>query len=247
MRGVFVLSSHATAEAPLSKRIPFSMILRRSIAEAHDRADPHRFMNALLDSGRSLSGYAQLIAQYHFIYAVLEQASDAMADHPVAGKFVFDELRRNNAIEADLQFLVGPDWRNAIEPLPATVSYVNRIRSVAFDWAGGFVAHHYTRYLGDLAGGLLMRRLLERNYALYGPGTLFYRFEDLGCTVAAFRGHYRSLLDTVPWDDVERARVVDESLVGFDCTVGVFTEVTKGMLSSPHASAVAGSPSETMS
>lgn len=110
------------------------------------------------------------------------------------------------------------------------MSYVNRIRSVAFDWAGGFVAHHYMRYLGDLAGGLLMRRLLERNYELYGPGTLFYRFENLGCTVAAFRDRYRSLLDTVPWDDVERARVVDESLVGFDCTVGVFTDVTEGML-----------------
>lgn len=217
----------ATTEAPLDQA-RFSAVLRRSTLGVHDRANHSRYMDALLGGALTLSGYTQLAVQYHYIYGAIEQASTAMAGDRVGGEFVFDELRRTPSLEADLEFLVGPDWRATIEPLPATRAYADRIRSVAFDWAGGYVAHHYTRYLGDIAGGQVIRRLLEKNYRIDGPGSLFYRF-DLPMSAPAFRDRYRGLLDTAPWDEAERAKVIDETLAAFECNIAVFDELADGM------------------
>jgi heme oxygenase len=203
-----------------AEQIPFSTTLRESTRDVHERAHQSRFMDALFDSRLPLAAYARLAAQYHFVYQAIEEASDALAGHPVGGPFVFDELRRGPALAADLAFLVGEDWT---EPVPATEDYVRRIRAVAFDWPGGYVAHHYTRYLGDLAGGQAVRSLLERAYGVEGPGAHFYRF-DLG-GVPVFRKRYRALLDEAPWDEAERQLIVNEALVAFECNVAMLADL----------------------
>jgi len=50
-------------------------------------------------------------------------------------------------------------------------------RDVSDDWPAGFVAHHYVRYLGDLSGGQILRRSLERAYP--NAPTAFYTFERI--------------------------------------------------------------------
>ncbi|MTD56635.1 biliverdin-producing heme oxygenase [Amycolatopsis pithecellobii] len=204
---------------------PFSATLRESTRGVHERAHQSAFMDALFGSRLPLPAYARLAAQYHFIYQALEEASDALTDHPVGGAFVFDELRRGPALAGDLAFLVGDDWATRIEPLPATQDYVRRIRTVAFDWPGGYVAHHYTRYLGDLAGGQAVRKLLEQTYGITGPGALFYHFElD---NVPAFRKRYRALLDEAPWDSTERQRILTETLVAFEFNIAMLADLAR--------------------
>jgi heme oxygenase len=98
---------------------------------------------------------------------------------------------------------------------------------VAFDWPGGYVAHHYTRYLGDLAGGQAVRTLLKRTYGVEGPGSLFYHF-DID-HVPAFRKRYRALLDAAPWDEAERQRIVTETLVAFEFNVAVLADLAEDL------------------
>ncbi|WP_410630623.1 heme oxygenase (biliverdin-producing) [Amycolatopsis sp. cmx-4-83] len=202
---------------------PFSATLRASTLEVHEKANYSTYMRALLGGELSQEGYTQLAIQYYFIYGAIEAASDAMADHPVGGEFVFDELRRLPSLERDLAHLVGPDWRTTITPLASTREYVARVRE-ASSWAGGYVAHHYTRYLGDIAGGQAIRRLLERQYDVAEAGTLFYHFDGIG-SAPRFRDQYRAKLDSAPWDEAERARVIGETLVAFECNVAVFDEL----------------------
>lgn len=206
------------------EQTPFSTTLRESTRDLHDRASRSGFMDALFDGRLPLSAYGRLAAQYHFIYQAIEEASDAQAGHPVGSAFVFDELRRGPALAADLTFLVGEDWAERIEPVPATEDYVRRIRTVAADWAGGYVAHHYTRYLADLAGGQAVRSLLKRAYGVEGRGALFYHFE-IG-SVPEFRKRYRTLLDEAPWDAAERRRIVTETLVAFEFNVAVLRDLS---------------------
>ncbi|MET8995203.1 biliverdin-producing heme oxygenase [Amycolatopsis sp. NPDC004169] len=202
---------------------PFSATLRASTLEVHDRANYSTYMRALLGGELTRQGYAELAVQYYFVYGALEAASDAMAGDPVGGEFVFEELRRLPLLERDLAHLVGPDWRETITPLASTREYVARIRE-ASAWAGGYVAHHYTRYLGDIAGGQAIRRLLEKTYDVAEAGTLFYHFEGIG-SAPRFRDQYRAKLDNAPWDEAERARVIDETRVAFECNVAVFEEL----------------------
>ncbi|GAA5151684.1 MULTISPECIES: heme oxygenase (biliverdin-producing) [Amycolatopsis] len=210
--------------APLTaEQLPFSALLRESTRDVHERAHHSAFMSTLFDGGLTLDGYARLVTQYYFIYQAIEEAADAQRDHPVAAPFVVDELRRVPALEADLAFFLGEDWADRIEPVPATEDYVRRIRTVAFDWPGGYVAHHYTRYLGDLAGGQAVRALLKRTYSVEGPGALFYAF-DIG-NVPAFRKRYRACLDEAPWDEAERRRIVTETLTAFECNIAVFADL----------------------
>ncbi|QKV77899.1 heme oxygenase (biliverdin-producing) [Amycolatopsis sp. Hca4] len=202
---------------------PFSATLRASTLEVHDRANYSTYMRALLGGELTRQGYAELAVQYYFVYGALEAASDAMAGDPVGGEFVFEELRRLPLLERDLAHLVGPDWRETITPLASTREYVARIRE-ASAWAGGYVAHHYTRYLGDIAGGQAIRRLLEKTHDVAEAGTLFYHFEGIG-SAPRFRDQYRAKLDNAPWDEAERARVIDETRVAFECNVAVFEEL----------------------
>ncbi|HWD02330.1 MAG TPA: biliverdin-producing heme oxygenase [Amycolatopsis sp.] len=202
---------------------PFSAELRASTRALHDRANHSVYMNALLGGELSLAGYTQLAVQYFFIYQAIERASDTMAGDRVGGEFVFAELRRLPSLESDLTHLVGPGWRDRVRPLVSTEAYAARVAEAA-KWAGGYVAHHYTRYLGDIAGGQIIRRLLEKKFGLAGAGALFYHFDDLG-SAPAFRDRYRAKLDAAPWDDADRARVIDETLVAFEHNVAVFDEL----------------------
>jgi heme oxygenase len=96
---------------------------------------------------------------------------------------------------------------------------VARLREAATD-GPVFVAHHYTRYLGDLAGGQVVGKVLERAYGVTGPGALFYDFSPLG-SPSAFRVRYRALLDGAAWDDIEQRRVMDEAVRAFELNIAV--------------------------
>jgi heme oxygenase (biliverdin-producing, ferredoxin) len=199
--------------------IPFHQSVRRSTLEAHQRANHSPFMDALFDGRLAVADYARLVEQYSFVYGALEAVSDALAADPVAGPFVIDTLRRADRIAADLAFYGVTDP----EPLPATERYAARIREVA-DWPAGFVAHHYTRYLGDVAGGQAVAALLPRRYGVTGGGTAFYDFSDLG-PVPRFRERYRALLDAAPWDSAERDRVVDEVKTAYELNIAMFHDL----------------------
>ena len=188
----------------------FSTRLRERTRADHDSAETSQFMTDLLDGQLSRERYAELVAQLSFVYSALEAASDAMRADPIAGGFVSDSLRRSPAIAADLEALLGVEWSEQIAPSPATEEYCDRIREVCFTWPGGFVAHHYTRYLGDLSGGQVIGAIVRRVYDLpRDAGAALYEFPWI-TDKNAFRAEYRERLDTAPWDVEEQERVVDE-------------------------------------
>jgi heme oxygenase len=63
--------------------------------------------------------------------------------------------------------------------------------------AGAFVAHHYTRYLGDLSGGQYLGPAIARSYGLDTDGHRFFVFD--GVDPFAFKAHYRHMLDNLNW------------------------------------------------
>ncbi|HEX2312305.1 MAG TPA: biliverdin-producing heme oxygenase, partial [Thermomonospora sp.] len=201
-------SPHAS---PAPSRPPgegFAARLRAATSTDHDLSEHSPYMAALLAGRLPREDYAALVAQLSFVYDVLERAADRMRTDPVAGPFDLPGLRRREALHADLTFYYGPRWPERLEPTDATRRYCDRLREVCFDWPGGFVAHHYTRYLGDLSGGQAIAARLTRAYGLTnGHGLRFYRFEGKPRTL---KTRYRALLDTAPWNEPERTRIITE-------------------------------------
>lgn len=188
----------------------FSVVLRKASMQDHAEAESTSYIGDLMSAKLPLSAYADLSVQLHAVYTALEDAADTMRDDPVAGRFVFDQLTRKPALEADLAVLIGDDWADRLKTLNATDEYVDRLREVGATWPGGFVAHHYVRYMGDLSGGQFIGRGVERAYELAdGAGATFYRFPEIP-KLKIFKDAYRTLLDEAPFDADERERILAE-------------------------------------
>merc|ERR1719152_848314 len=112
--------------------------------------------------------YAQLLTSLYFVYRAMEKAIGS-ADSPASVKALdFPELRRLEALEEDMAYFYGPDWRLSVKPSPATEAYVQRIEEVAMNpkLAYLLVAHQYTRYVGDLFGGQMMGGMATKSLGL---------------------------------------------------------------------------------
>lgn len=206
---------------------PFSTLIRTASHEAHTQAENAPFMGELLGGKLGVEAYRRYTEQLWFVYRALEEGAEALASDPVAGPFVRGDLFRVPALERDLDHLHGgADWRAGLAPLPATAAYADRVAEVARDWPGGYVAHHYTRYLGDLSGGQIIRGTAEKTwgFARKGDGVRFYVFEGIA-NPAAFKREYRALLDAIAADDLEKQRIVDECKRAFALNTCVFHDL----------------------
>ncbi|WP_348789522.1 biliverdin-producing heme oxygenase [Leifsonia sp. NPDC080035] len=208
----------------MAEPIPFSQALRERTRTVHQESEGAVFMQDLMSGKGSRDDYIHLLSQHYFIYEALEEAAAHMAGDPVAALFITPKLTRLPAIEADLEFLIGPDWRERIHPLPSTLRYTARVREVGHGWPGGFVAHHYTRYLGDLSGGQIIRTLLQRQYGFETNGVGFYLFTEIA-KPKVFKDVYRAQLDAVDWDDDERDRVIAEVALAFRFNTELFDDL----------------------
>ncbi|MEV4235616.1 MULTISPECIES: biliverdin-producing heme oxygenase [unclassified Nocardia] len=210
----------------MSDTVPFSTAIRTATAQQHEAAENSSFISDMLGGELGIDSYHRYTAQLWFIYRALEDRWDALADDPIAGPFIRPELARTAELERDLAHLIGPDWRAALEALPATAAYAARIDECAREWPAGYIAHHYTRYIGDLSGGQVIRGTAEKLWNLphRGDGVRFYVFDALG-NPAAFKREYRGLLDQLPLDDLERRRVLDEGQRAFALNTAVFAEL----------------------
>jgi len=205
--------------------IPFSQALRERTWSSHGDSEGASFMKDLMTGKGTREDYIALVAQHFFIYEAIEAAAERFADNTVAAPFISPQLTRLNAIEDDLAFLIGSDWRDQISPLPTTVAYVNRVNEIAAEgWVGGFIAHHYTRYLGDLSGGQAIRRLMQRQFGFETNGVGFYFFDQIA-SPKEFKETYRDELDAVEWDDAERTRVIDEVLEAYRFNTELFVDL----------------------
>ena len=204
---------------------PLSAVLRSSTWRSHTRAEYSPFEVALVQGVLPKAAYAELMAQTLFIYQAIEECAAAFTDDPIAGPFCFAELTRIPAIEADLAFYFGPEWRDLIAPLPITSEYTARIRAVAAEGPERFVAHHYTRYLADLSGGVAIDGAITRAYGLEEDGRRFYVFDIPDFD--AFKGTYRGLLDQLPLTVDQQVALIDEAAIAYEFNIALVNDLTE--------------------
>ncbi|MFD0774114.1 heme oxygenase (biliverdin-producing) [Streptomonospora algeriensis] len=203
---------------------PFSEQLKQATWSAHEDAEQHGFSRALLEGTLPRAGYAAMVAQHYFAYAALEEVGRSLTADPVAGRVVHPGLFRVPALERDLAALYGADWRERIAPTAPTRAYAARIGRTARDPAG-YVAHHYTRYLGDLSGGQFIRKAAAHTYGLdERGGTAFYDFSALG-SLPRFKARYRAQLDALQLDAAAREHVVDETRRAYRLNAAVLADL----------------------
>ncbi|MER5319396.1 heme oxygenase (biliverdin-producing) [Streptosporangium roseum] len=203
---------------------PFSEVLRNATWGDHESAEDDSYLKALMAGQLSREAYGEMIAQHYFAYAALDGASRSLADDPIAVPFVFPELYREEALIRDLETVYGAGWKSRIEPSKPTRTLVARINQVA-TWPGGYIAHHYTRYMGDLSGGQFIRMELQKIYGYQpGGGVDFYLFDEVG-SLPRFKNEYRARLDALPVDEAEKQRIIRETKLAYQLNTEVLGEL----------------------
>ena len=211
-----------TSPLDASPAAPLSELLRTATRPQHEHAETRGFVTELMGGALSREAYIDLATQHHAIYSALEAAGERLKDDAVAGPFVMDELLRVPSLEADLALLLGDDWRERIDLLPATVAYVERLNQI--DSAAALVPHHYTRYLGDLSGGQIISRMLQRHYGMAEEELTFYAFAAIP-KPKPFKDSYRELLDSAAFTPEQINAVVEEAKVAFDLNAALFNDL----------------------
>lgn len=202
---------------------PFSQTLRERTWNTHNSTESATFMSDLMSGKGTRDDYTALVAQHYFMYEALERVEQRFTADPEASRVITARLTRLPHLEADLEFLMGADWRSEISPTPATERYVARIE--AADWAGAFIAHHYTRYLGDLSGGQHIYKVMQRRFDLGIDGVRFYLFDDIA-DPAEFKNEYRAALDGFGWSEADAELVIDEVVAAYQLNEDVFHDLS---------------------
>ena len=210
---------------------PLSIAMREGSQLEHRAAESAQFTTALLEGRVDESGYLDYLLRLRRIYGALETIGDQLAEDPLVAAVYDTALVRREALEADLgrwAELTGIDLANVVEPAsPATDAYVERI-AASTSWGGLYVAHHYTRYLGDLSGGQAIGRILAREFDLTAgePGLAFYSFAQID-KPKPYKDGYRARLDALDLDSTEKGRIVDEVKLTFGLNQALFEELDK--------------------
>lgn len=202
---------------------PLSRVLRRETWSDHERAQYSDFEVALVRGTISREAYRDLLAQVYFVYEALENRNEELRNDPIAGPVILDELNRKEAVESDLVFFWGPDWRDKIDLLPVTKEYVERIRNAT---PAQFVAHHYNRYLADLSGGLMIDEGLKKAWDLSEEGRRYYIFEGID-SATEFKNAYRGALDELPVSPEEKLEIIIEAIAAYEYNIEMANDLTE--------------------
>ena len=178
------------------------------------------------------TSYRKLLSDLYFVYKAMEDEIDRLVkeDHPVIKHIGFKELFRTETLENDLKFYYGQNWINEISISDSAKLYVNRIHQVANESPELLVAHHYTRYIGDLSGGQILKKIAKKALNLEGENGLnFYEFKMIE-DEKKFKESYSNTLNQLPIDQKIADNIVDEANKAFTYNMQMFKELEGNLI-----------------
>ena len=200
--------------------------LKTGTKRSHTAAENTKFVGSFLRGVVSEENYRTLIKDFYFVYSAIEEEMERLQDDEFLTPIYCKELNRLNFLKMDLRYYYGPNWMMEIKPSEACIQYVERIHEVADKDPYLLVGHHYTRYLGDLSGGQILRNIAEKALDLpKNEGLHFYDFPKIE-DKKAFKTKYREGLDKVTSDTSKINDIIAEANYAFRLNMYMFDELS---------------------
>ena len=209
--------------------VNLATMLREGTKKSHTMAENVGFVKCFLKGVVEKQSYRKLVANLYFVYSAMEEEMERLRQHPIVSGIYFPQLNRKHSLEQDLYFYYGSNWRQEIVLSPAGEAYVQRIREIAASQPELLVAHSYTRYLGDLSGGQILKNIAQKAMNLHDGGTDFYEFADI-CDEKAFKNKYRQSMNELPINQETAEQIVDEANAAFGMNMKMFQELEGNLI-----------------
>lgn len=201
-----------------------SATIRAASRAQHTEAENSSFVVDLMKGRLSLEDYARYLANLAVVYEALEQQT-AQGIAFAGSAAIWDErLNRLPRIEEDLVHLGYSPWRSELPATPAARAYAEHIASLSGRSDIRLLAHHYTRYLGDLSGGQAIAALVARHYGATEQQLSFYRFPEIE-DIVRYKENYRSQLDALALTETQRDLLISEVQLAFRENQSIFDDL----------------------
>jgi heme oxygenase (biliverdin-producing, ferredoxin) len=199
--------------------------LREGTSKSHSMAENVSFVKSFLGGVIDKDSYRKLVSNLYFVYSAMEDEMEKNKDHALIKPIYFTELNRRQSLQLDLEHYYGPNWKSLIRISEATEAYVDRIKFISNEKPELLIAHAYTRYLGDLSGGQILKKIAQRAMNLSdGKGLAFYEFDQVK-DEQEFKQNYKKALDSLALDTQLADSVVAEANVSFTMNMKMFQEL----------------------
>jgi len=207
-----------------ARKTGMALLLDDGTRKSHSIAENTQFLTGFFKGLGDKESFSKLVTSLYFVYKAMEEAFDTL-DDPSVKALDYPELRRLPALEEDMEYFHGPEWRQKVQPSVGAIKYVEQIKKVAAEKPYLLVGHQYSRYVGDLFGGQMISGMAAKSLSLeQGAGTAFYDFKDISDTKAFIQTWYRALND-MELTDAQKEEIVVEANVVFRLNIEIFEEL----------------------
>jgi heme oxygenase (biliverdin-producing, ferredoxin) len=192
--------------------------LRERTKQLHTQAERAGIVADILHGRATRKDYVLMLRNLVPVYRELERQLADRSGSPVLRGVVRIELARATAIAHDLDQLFA-GW-HSLPLLPEARDYVAAIGSASDGNGARLIAHAYARYLGDLSGGQILKRLVGRSLELPPAALSFFDFPAIA-DIPTFKVEYRAAIDHAG-DEVEDFHaVVEEAALAFEMNIAL--------------------------
>nr|QOS04597.1 heme oxygenase [Sarcopeltis skottsbergii] len=204
--------------------------LREGTTKSHSMAENVSFVKSFLGGVVDKKTYRKLVANLFFVYSAIEEEIESNKNHIAIKPIYFPELYRKDSLCEDLQYYYGSNWSQYVQPSLATKNYINRIHEIGKNQPELLIAHAYTRYIGDLSGGQILKKIAQNAMQLNGTkGVSFYNFSSIKDD-KAFKKKYRDALDNAPIDEHQISQIIAEANTAFNLNMRIFQELNSNLI-----------------
>jgi len=158
--------------------------------------------------------WAQVIAEFYYVFRTLEECFDR-TDHPLVRSVDLSAcIRRTEGFESDLEFFLGADWKNIIKPSATTTAYCARLNQITAENPLLLIAYIHSMYLGLLAGGQMIKRIMRRTLGVKDGEGL--RIFDFVCdSRIQLKKAFMTSINELPLSRDDKEAIVKEKVIVF--------------------------------
>ena len=204
----------------------FTTRLKEGTKKSHSAAENTKFVAQFLKGVLDPEEYRKLITDFWYVYDTMEQLVAKTTDPRAMVLQQWNvDLFRTAALQQDLRYYYGPMWREQQTPSEACNTYCYRLNEVAEKDPYLLIAHHYTRYIGDLSGGQILKGIAQNSLQPpKGEGLNFYDFPRID-DAKAFKTNYKEVLDGIEFTESDINTLISEANYAFRLNMYMFDEL----------------------
>jgi heme oxygenase len=208
----------------------FADLARERTTALHQEAEQSGIVAAIISGRVRRDGYTVYVRNLLPVYVEMEKG---LLHHESLMRGLFrPELLRAPALERDLTHLAGKAWETHVPLLTEGTTYARRLVEICGRDPALLVEHVYTRYLGDLAGGTVLRSRLSGAGQMDPSCLSFYTFPEIG-DARRFAREYRAAIDATAATLGAPARLVEEAIEAFRLNIALSMAVQRFVDAAP--------------